>query len=144
PTVADGHPRPRAGDPRGPGADSLEAAHGPLGGEPGRRGREAELVCIRLETGDLSQGPEIRLPGRAVEAPHGGAADEPVGRAVRRRVAGVLADDGKPGGPHRSAGGGTYAAGGRGPGPSRRRRATGPEADGLPLLVGGRRIGRLP
>ena len=61
------------------------------------RDREAGLVRAAVEDRDLSQGAEVRLPGRAGPAPHGRAADEPAGRAVRRRLAGVLADDDEPG-----------------------------------------------
>src|SRR5262249_27056121 len=72
--VADGHPRPRAGDARGPGADPVEPTHGPARGGPRRDGREAELVRPALEVGDLSQGPEVGLPGRAGPAADGRAA----------------------------------------------------------------------
>src|SRR5262249_61740208 len=85
--VADGHPRPRAGDARGPGADPVEPTHGPARGGPRRDGREAELVRPALEVGDLSQGPEVGLPGRAGPATDGRAADQPVGCAVRRPLA---------------------------------------------------------
>ena len=33
--------------------------------------REARLVRVALESGNLSQGPEIGVPGRAGQAPHG-------------------------------------------------------------------------
>ena len=42
--IADGHPRPRAGDARGPGADPMEPADEPARGGPRLGDREAGLV----------------------------------------------------------------------------------------------------
>jgi hypothetical protein len=152
--LADRHPRPRAGDAGGPGADPLEAADRPPRGRPLVRGREAGLVRDALENRDLSQGSEVGLPGGAVEAPYGRAADQPAGRPVRRRVAGVLADDGEPDGPRRAAR--DRADGGRDrcPGPDGRWRGAGGRAvvtrdagttaDDLPLPASYRQVGRLP
>src|SRR5262249_16897746 len=50
--VADGHPRPRAGDARGPRADPVGPTHGPARGGPRRGGREAGLVRPALEAGE--------------------------------------------------------------------------------------------
>src|SRR5262249_8358949 len=94
--VADRHPRSRARDTGRSRTDPMEVAHGPSCGGPGLCGPEAGLVCLAVEAGDVSQGPEIGLPGRALQAPHSGAANQPAGRSLRRRLAGVLVDDGEP------------------------------------------------
>ena len=84
------------------------------------------------------------LPGRAVQAPHGRAADEPAGRALRHRLAGVLADDGEPGDARGPGRGRLDEGGDRDPGPPGRGHEPAREADGVPLPRGGRQAGRLP
>ena len=81
------------------------------------RDREAGLVRAAVQDRDLSQDPEVRLPCRAGQAPHGGAADQPAGRALRRRLAGVLADDDEPGDARRPGRGRPDEGGDRDPGP---------------------------
>ncbi len=52
--VADGDPRPRAGNARGSGTDPVGVTHGPSGGGLGIGGREVGMVRDAVEVGDLS------------------------------------------------------------------------------------------
>ncbi len=69
------------------------------------------------------------------------AADQPAGRALRRRLAGVLADHDEPGDPGGPARGRPDGGGGRDPGPPGLGHEPAHEADGIPLPRGAREAG---
>ena len=105
------------------------------------RDREAGLVRAAVQDRDLPQGAEVGLPGRAGPAPHGRAADEPAGRALRRRLAGVLADDDEPGDARGPGRGRPDEGGGRDPGPPGRGRGAAPRPTVSHYLVAVAKLG---